>query len=196
MRTLKEGSRALKGFLKIEPAIGRVGYYVWPGGVVPPEGGAGASNAPPLPIQRYINYGRVFCAWVPNIMLRTVGKRVPRAERQSAYYDGGIAAYWGTPSYDIGAGYYQGYMHAFDLETALKWAYDDRIPVLIGWKYTGVAVAQQGHVALIMPSGWVLESVPGSGLRWVKADYTSYAVNHATVMVRGRDWIEYSGDEF
>lgn len=194
MRTIKEGSRALKGFNYLEPAINRLGYYVWPGGEVAGPG-TGAHNDPLPPLQTYLNFGYAFCAWVPNVMLRRVNKRVPIAQFQSPLYDGGIAAYWGSSMLpQIGAGYYAGFMEGFDLETALRWAYNDRIPVLAGWRYTGVPLHLQGHVDLIFPSGWILQSVPGWGLSWVRAS-GSYSANHNTVMVRGFNWIEYDGDE-
>ncbi len=197
MRTIKEGTRAEKAFRFIEPATkANIDYYLWPGGVVPDEGGAGASNQNPKPIRYYIDFGRVFCAWVPNMMLRSVGKRVPKAQFQSNLYDGGIAAYWGSSSFpQIGSGYFAGYMASFDLETAMKWAYDDRIPVLCGWRYVNASSTSQGHVFQIFPSGWILESAFGAGLRWIRPG-DSPLVRYATVMVRGHNWIEYSGDRF
>lgn len=195
IRTLQDGTRAERAFTYFEPAIGRVAYYVWPGGVVPAEGGARASNAPAPPIQDVIDWGQLFCAGIPNLWLRRVGKRVPRAAMQSTLYDGGIAAYWGTPVFNIGAGYFAGYMDGYDLETAQRWAYNDRAPVLCGWRYTGVQLALQGHVWILMPSGWGLQSTPGGGVHWFWPD-GSYADQHSTVMVRGFNWINYPGDEF
>jgi len=201
VRTLKEGTRARAAFLEIEPitvqpVMGRMAYYLWPGGIVPDDGGAAASNRPLKPMRVYIDYGAVFCAWFPNAMLRAVGKRVPRAQMQGYEYDGGIAAYWGSASFpQIGAGYFAGYMDAFDMETAVRWAYNDRAPVLCGWRYVNAGANMQGHVFIVFPSGWILESVLGVGPRWVW--WENYPLwRYATVMVRGLNWINYRGDEF
>lgn len=201
MRTIRDGTRGFAAWKYIEPitvpgVIEDIDYYLWPGGIVPAEGGAGASNQPPKPIGVYIQNGKVFCAWVPNMMMRAVGKRVPIAQFQSAYYDGGIAAYWGSASYpQIGAGYYAGYAEPFDMETALKWAYDDRAPVLLGWRYVNSGALNQGHVSVLFPSGWVLESAYGVGLRWVRLENSPLRFYY-TLMVRGYNWINYRGDEF
>jgi hypothetical protein len=204
MRTIKDGTRARKAWEYIEPitrpgVIESIDYYVWRGGAVPAEGGAGASDAPPKPIRYYIDHGEVFCAWIPNMMMRAVGKRVPQAQFQSDLYDGGIAAYWGASAsalgFDIGRGYFEGYTEPFNAERALKWAHDDRAPVLLGWRYTGSAVDSQGHVSVLFPSGWILESVFGTGLRWIRME--NYNLRRlTTLMVRANQWINYRGDEF
>lgn len=201
MRTLKEGSRALTAFKTIEPittprVMPGMDYYLWSGGAVPAEGGAGASNQPPKSMSYYIDFGAIFCAWFPNLMLRAVGKRVPIAQHQSNIYDGGIAAYWGSASFpQIGAGYFQGYTEPFNMEKAAKWAYDRQGPVLCGWRYVNATASGQGHVFIVFPSGWILESAYGVGPRWVW--WENYPLRrYATVMVSDQNWINYSGDNF
>ena len=191
MLTVARGTHSYEFIRYIEPRIGKVSYYTWPGGIIPAGEGAWAKNAPMPPASKI---DTMFCAAAPNIALRLAGKRIPIAQHQSELWDGGIGAYFGTPvAPEIGAGYFAGYMEPFNLQRALHIARETRQIVLAGWKYEGVALALQGHVFMIFPSGWILESVPGLGLRWVRAE-GSYAAAHATIMIHPRNWLEYHGD--
>jgi hypothetical protein len=54
-------------------------------------------------------------------------------------------------------------MEPFNLQKAKQWTADTRSGVLLGrkfvWTPTG-QVASQGHVAILMPSGYVLQAAP------------------------------------
>lgn len=194
MQTVKEGTNSHDFIRYITPMIGRMRYYTWPGGIIPPDHGPYAHNGPAPRISYLRSDPKIFCAGVSNLALRLAGKRIPIAQYQSLEYDGGIAAYWGTPVYNIGAGYFTAYMEPFHIRKALRWARDTRTIVLAGWKYTGVPLHLQGHVFLIFPSGWILESTPSGGLDWTWWE-GSYAVRNATVMVHPKNWLEYTGDK-
>jgi len=194
MLTVSPDTNAYRFMLYIEKAIrSGVDYYVWPGGTIPSQEGAWAENMP-APPPRSIEL--CYCAGVGNLLYRLEGKRIPIAQRQSELYDGGVAAYFGSPALpQIGAGYFAGFMHDFDLETAKRWARETRSIVLIGKKYTGVPLALQGHVAFVLPSGYVLQSDPVRGLNWDVTLEQSHAVVGYTIMVHPRDHIEYPGDK-
>jgi hypothetical protein len=134
----------------------------------------------------------IFCAGVPNLFLRGVGKRVPT--RGNPYYDGGVAAYFWSPLY--GNGYFTGYDEPFNLAKAKRWAQETRSGVLIGREYRGEALLDQGHVAILLPSGYVLQSNVGDGLNWKWTIEESHAGGFYTRMVHPTNWIDYEGDEF
>ena len=196
--TVASNTRFYKAIRYLEPAIDRTAYWIWRSGIIPDGPGAYAHNSKLPGIQAVIN-GGIFCAGVGNVSTRAVGKRV--ATRGDARYDGGVAAYWRSP---WGDGYFTGYDEPFDLAKAKRWARETRSGVLIGREYSGgdsAPLAQQGHVAVLLPSGYVLQSwlsYPNGkgGLNW---DYTIEA-DHAgwyyTRMVHPENWIEYAGDEF
>jgi len=194
MLTVARSTNAYPGVIALQKAIelNHPPYYVWPGGVVPSGQGAFAENAP-APQPKDIR--TIFCAGVGDIIYRVDGKRIPIAQLQSELYDGGVAAYFGSPALpQIGAGYFAGFMHDFDLTTAKRWARQTRSIVLVGRQYTGVALPQQGHVAYVLPSGYVLQS---DGFRGLNMDVTieqSHREVGYTVMVHPADHIEYPGD--
>jgi len=132
---------------------------------------------------------------VPTLALRLDGKPVPIAQRQSTLYDGGIAAYFGSPMLpQIGAGYFAGYTQPFDFKRALSWARETRQMVLLGRRYTGVALHNQGHAALLLPSGYVLQSNYGDGLNWKYTLAQSHAGYYYTLMAHPWMWLGYEGD--
>lgn len=196
--TVAQGTRFYDAIRYLEPAIDRARYWIWRSGIIPDGPGAYAHNSKAPAIDAVIR-GGLFCAAVGSLSLRRVGKRV--ATRGDARYDGGVAAYWRSP---WGDGYFTGYDEPFDLAKAKRWARETRSGVLIGREYSGgdsSPLAHQGHVAILLPSGYVLQSwlsYPNgkSGLNW---DYTIEA-DHAgwyyTRMVHPENWIEYEGDEF
>src|SRR5919112_5960381 len=92
----------------INPLVGKMPYGLWTGGIVPPGSPAWAINCPP-PSRSYLALYRIFCAGVPNLMLRFVGKKVPTYG--NAYYDGGMVAYWS---------YFEGYHQSFDLQAVRR----------------------------------------------------------------------------
>jgi len=190
MLTAKEGTRFYRALQYIKPAIGRADYRWWTSGIVPDGAPAYAVNAPPPPIETVIRNG-LFCAALPNLMLRVVGKRIPT--RGNALYDGGIAAYWHTSAWGLGDGYFAGYERRFHLPTAKRWARESRSGVLIGRSYRNVS--DQGHVGILLPSGYVLQSDAAQGLHWnntIEVDHWGY---YYEWMVPSGDWINYEGDE-
>lgn len=194
MITIKEGTRFYEGFKYIEPAIGRTRYKFWRTTKVPAFSPAWAKNGGPPPILRVIR-GGLFCAAVPNLMLRKVGKRIPIRNDRSDF-NGGVAAYFGDNKF--GAGYFADRMENFNLRKAKQWAEETRSGVLIGHKFVWTQsghVKSEGHVAILLPSGYVLQAVPYSGLNWNLTIEESQDVIHYQVMVHPRKWINYDGDE-
>jgi hypothetical protein len=195
--TAKEGTNFYKALRYIEPAIGLTSYKWWHSGIIPDGPPSYAKNAPAPDIDIIIHNG-IFCAGVANVMLRRVGKRVPFAlSHGPGAYDGGTGAYWGG---SWGKGYFDGYAERFNLEKAKGWAREDRSGVLIGRGYKN-AKHDQGHVAILLPSGYVLQSIPmgpGShaGLNWGWTIEQSHDGGYYEYMVRSNDWIDYEGDEF
>lgn len=195
MITIKEGTKFYEGFRYIRPAIGRTDYKFWRTQKVPAYSPAWAMNGPPPPIERVIQDG-LFCAAVPNLMLRKVGKRIPiRNDRTD--FDGGVAAYFGDNMF--GPGYFADEMEDFNLRKAKQWAEEARSGVLIGRRFTWTQsgqVASEGHVAILLPSGYVLQAVPYTGLNWNLTIEQSHDNTRFQVMVPPRKWINFEGKEF
>jgi hypothetical protein len=107
-----------------------------------------------------------------------------------------VAAYAGGV---FGPGYFEGYAEPFDLQQAKRWARETRCGVLLLRPYWNASLSGQGHVAILLPSGYVLQSFPnmlGPDLNW---DYTieeSNAGDYYYEMVHPSNWSEYEGDEF
>lgn len=194
MLTTLPGSNSRRFIDYIDPMVGDMRYFFWRGGIVGDGHGPYAYNGP-APQHSYLRQNPIiFCAGVSNLAVRLAGKRIPIAQHQSALYDGGIAAYFGSPMLpQIGAGYFAGYMRPFNIGKVLAEAKRTRQIQLCGWKYTGTAIGSQGHVFLVFPSGWILESTPSRGLAWTWWK-GSYAVANATIWVHSTDWLEYKGD--
>lgn len=202
MLTAKEGTNFYRALQHIKPAIGNVPYGWWIGGTVPDGTPAYAVNRPAPSAQELILDGGINCAAVANVMLRSVGKIVPVSpDTWNRAYDGGTGAFWGI--WDSGRwlkGYYEGYDEPFNLGRAKQWARETRSGVLLGRDYRN-ANNDQGHVAILLPSGYVLQSFPGAvslwpGLNW---DYTieaSHGGFYYERMVHPANWIDYVGDEF
>jgi hypothetical protein len=186
MRTIKEGTRAYEAVAWMQPLVGQVRYKWWTSGPVPHMGPAWATNRP-VPTHASIKRGGVFCAGVTNLLLRKVGKRIPIYGNR--LYDGGTLAY---------AEYFAGYDEPFDLYRALQVAYDSREPVLLIDPF--VSSARQGHVAVVLPSGYLLQSYDEGegwpGLNWNIRTEQSVQYWTPQRMVLARNWINYSGDEF
>jgi hypothetical protein len=184
--TVSENTRLYKFIRYIEPAVDKAAYWVWKGGDVPDGPGAYAFNGKVPNISVVISEG-LFCAAVPNLALRCDGKLVPT--KGNPHFDGGIAAYF---SGHYGAGYFTGYDDPFNLATAKKWARDTRSGVLLGKGYWGVALGNQGHTAILLPSGFVLQSSPAGGLNWTShIDWEKSYWENNGVMVHPTNWIEY-----
>jgi len=188
--TAEEGTNFRKGLDYILPIIGRREYWVWSSGIVPDGEGMYAVNAPLPPVEQI---GRINCAGVTNLFFRAMRKRIPT--RGDPHYDGGVAAYAGGL---FGPGYFEGYSEPFELGKAKRWAQETRCGVLLLRPYWNASLSGQGHVAILLPSGYVLQSFPnmhGPDLNW---DYTieqSSAGDYYTDMVHPENWSEYEDPE-
>jgi hypothetical protein len=199
--TIKEGTNSYAAIRYLEPLIGQMPYWVWESGPVPDGEGAYAVNGPPPPVEE-LRGKRIFCAGVPNICRRIAGKVIPN--RGNELYDGGVAAYFDSPTINEETGtrgFWASYglEEPFDLATAKQWAYNTRSMVLIGREYTGgesADLASQGHVALLLPSGYVLQSFQSDASGWpgLNWDYTieeSHDGGYYTKMVAPWNWLEF-----
>jgi predicted chitinase len=171
----------------LEKVIG-ARYSWWTGGGVPDGPPAWARNGPP-PQPANVKGTSCFCAGVANLARRAVGLEIPTLGNPN--YDGGVVAYFGCtgaapPSYPR-RGYFEvhGRQRRFDLEEARRpWT-------LIGRKYRNVR--DQGHVAIVLPGGKVLQSYDaGGGRPGINKDATlerSHDGGYYEVMVRAEDWL-------
>jgi len=79
-----------------------------------------------------------------------------------------------------------------------RWRLEPGRGVLLMRPYWNASLSGQGHVAILLPSGYVLQSFPnmhGPGLNW---DYTieqSNAGDYYTDMVHPENWSEYEDPE-
>ncbi len=163
-------------------------YSWWTGGKVPDGAPAWAKNGPPPPAAD-VRGTSCFCAGVTNLARRAVGLEIPTLGNQD--YDGGVVAYFGStdaaPPVFPRRGYFEvhGKQRRFALEEARRpWT-------LIGRKYRNVG--DQGHVAIVLPNGKVLQSYDaGGGRPGVNKDATlerSHNGGYYEVMVRAEDWL-------
>jgi hypothetical protein len=138
----------------------------------------------PTTPQSYLRGKRIFCAGVPNLMLRFVGKRVPTFGNDC--YDGGTRAYWS---------YFDGFHQSFNVQAV-------RRGDLLLRHYSNEQ--NQGHVAVALGDGadaLLLQSYSSHGdglpgLNKLISVSTSHAVVHYERIVRVNNWINYLGDEF
>jgi predicted chitinase len=189
--TAKEGTNFRKGLDYIRPIIGHREYWVWSGGAVPSGEGMYAVNEPLPPVAQI---GRINCAGTTNLFFRAMRKRIPT--KGNPLYDGGVAAYAGGA---FGPGYFEGYSEPFNLEKAKKWAQETRCGVLLLRPYWNASLSGQGHVAILLPSGYVLQSfvnINGPDLNWDFTIEQSNEGNYYKAMVHPENWSEYEGDEW
>ena len=159
-------------------------YEWWTSGVVPARGPAWARDGVPPPPAEVRQEG-CFCAGVPTLARRAVGLPVPTLGNEN--YDGGIVAYFGSadgaPAIYARKGYFNvhGRERRFDLEGARRpWT-------LIGRKFRDVK--DQGHVAIVLPNGNVLQSYPPAGVNDDVSLERSHAGDYYEVMVFAEDWL-------
>jgi hypothetical protein len=196
MLKVHEDTNLFKFIRYIEPAVeaGNRDYWVWKRGPVPDRLGAWAENAP---VPNIRNVKQLFCAAVPNLALRRVGKRIPFRPNAKGdeSIDGGVAAYFNGV---LGHGYYHGFTARLKYDRARKLARETRSGVLVGWPYRGSQpLSAQGHVGILLPSGFVLQcfSDPaGPDLNWNYTIEQFGAGIRNAVMVHPKNWIEYEGD--
>ena len=84
----------------------------------------------------------------------------------------------------------------FNLGTAKKWARESGSGVLVGRSYRCDSLAGQGHVAILLPDGKVLQSFQfgADGEPGLNAEYTieeSHAGGYYEIMVHPKDWIDH-----
>jgi hypothetical protein len=165
-------------------------YWIWQGGNVPSGEGMYAINEP-LPDQSKIR--RINCAGFTNLFFRAAGKRIPT--KGNPLLDGGVAAYAGGY---WGPGYFEGYDEAFDLQKAKRWARETKSGVLLLRPYWDATLAGQGHVAILLPSGYVAQSfinMNGPDCNWNFTIEQSNVGGYYKRMVHPSNWIDYKGDE-
>jgi hypothetical protein len=188
--TAKKGTNFRKGLDYILPIVGRREYWVWSGGEVPEGEGMYAVNKPLPPVE---HIGRINCAGVTNLFFRAMRKRIPT--RGNPLFDGGVAAYAGG---FFGPGYFAGYSEPFDLAKAKRWAEETLCGILLLRPYWNATLSGQGHVAILLPSGYVLQSFPnmnGPDLNWDFTIEESHAGGYYTDMVHPSNWSEYEDPE-
>lgn len=159
-------------------------YTWWKSGPVPDRGPAWARNGvPPSPAE--VRKEGCFCAGVPTLARRAVGLPVPTLGNQ--LYDGGICAYFGSAN-DAAAvfprrGYFDVHDRArpFDLQEAKR-----RPWTLIGRKFRDAY--DQGHAAIVLPGGKVLQSYPAARVNDEVTLERSHAGGYYEVMVFPKDW--------
>ena len=189
-----DGTKFAAGYKYIMQLNNRMKYWVWASGDVPDGEGAYAADRA-LPPAGELEGKRIFCAGVPNIIRRAAGKRVPT--RGNARYNGGIAAYFYTSAFGgLGPGFFSGVDVPFNLATAKKWARETGSGVLVGRTYRNNSLAGQGHVAVLLPDGKVLQSFQfgAGGEPGLNTDYTieeSHAGGYYEVMVHPSAWINH-----
>ena len=189
-----DGTFFAEGFKYVMQLNGRMKYWVWSSGPVPDGEGAYAVDKPLPPVDQLMGK-RIFCAGVPNLFRRAAGKSVPT--RGNRNFDGGIAAYFYTSAFGgLGPGFFSGVDVPFHLATAKKWARETGSGVLIGRSYRNNSLAGQGHVAILLPDGKVLQSFQFGvdGEPGLNTDYTieqSHAGNYYEVMAHPKAWINH-----
>jgi hypothetical protein len=188
MITVARSTNLYPGIKWITPIVGKAPYWLWRDGIIPDGPGAYAVNERiPRGLRRTILSRGLFCAAVPNLMRRKAGKVIPT--RGYPEYDGGIASYFTGV---FGPGFFTKYEQPFDAQTALEWAQASRSGVLLGKGYWGEEIHRQGHVGILLPSGYILQSVFGEGLHWYRTVWQEAAYwGGGGVMVAPWDWIEH-----
>jgi GH25 family lysozyme M1 (1,4-beta-N-acetylmuramidase) len=193
-----DGTRFALGFKYVMQLNNHMKYWVWSSGSVPDGEGAYASNRP-LPPAKQLKGQRIFCAGVPNLFRRAAGKSIPT--RGNALYDGGVAAYFYTSAFGgLGPGFFSGVDVKFDLARAKKWARETRSGVLIGRHFRGNTLAGQGHVAILLPDGKVLQSFQfgANGEPGLNTDFTiekSNAGHFYEIMAHPEAWIDHNKNQ-
>ena len=189
-----DGTYFAEGYKYVMQLNNRMKYWVWKSGPVPDGEGAYAVDKELPPVDQ-LKGKRIFCAGVPNLFRRAAGKSIPT--RGNRDFDGGIAAYFYTSAFGgLGPGFFSGVDVPFNLATAKKWARETGSGVLVGRCFRGSTLAGQGHVAILLPDGKVMQSFQfgADGEPGLNTDYTieqSHAGNYYEVMAHPRAWINH-----
>src|SRR5215210_2030134 len=193
-----DGTKFAAGYKYLMQLNDRMKYRARSSAHVPEGEGADAGNKP-LPPAEQLKGKRIFCAGVPNLVRRAAGKSIPT--RGNTLYDGGIAAYFYTPAFGgLGPGFFSGVDVPFNLATAKKWARETGSGVLVGRCYRNNSLAGQGHVAILLPDGKVLQSFQfgADGEPGLNCEYTieqSHAGGYYEVMVHPKAWINHDKNQ-
>lgn len=164
-------------------------YWVWSSGPVPAGVGMYAINRP----LRWQDIGDANCAGIINACVyRQIGVTIPTLGDEN--YDGGVLAYaGGVWAGQAVSGYYAAVEKPFHLERAKSVAEETGCGVLIMRRYTNPTLAGQGHVAVLMPSGYVFQShvnAAGPDINWDYRIEASHAGGFYQSMVLPDDFTE------
>jgi len=179
MLEVTRDKQAYPGVLFFEQLLhrrGHIPYWLWRSGIIPAGWGAYADNDE-ISIRELIamleRHG-LFCMAVPTIIRRFAGLEVPRrpnleADERDPEWDGSISASFDGSAF--GNGYFHAHENGFDrgdVDRVLKVVRERGAPVLMGKGYDGPEVHRQGHTAVLLPSGYLLQSAFGEGLHWAR----------------------------
>lgn len=106
-----------------------------------------------------------------------------------------MAAYAGGV---YGPGYFDGYSEPFDLARAKRVAKDTQSGVLLLRPFWNSTLSGQGHVAILLPSGYVLQSFidwNGPDCNWNYTIEQSHAGGYYREAVMPWNWVDYPGPE-
>jgi hypothetical protein len=166
------------------PLIGEMPYGWWTSGAVPSGAPAYGENRK-LPGRNSLRRRTVFCAGVPNLLLRSVGKRVPTA---------------GNPLYDGGTYAYGVYFRRYSIPYSPSRVQPGDL--LLDFFQSS---AHQGHVGVVLNGRVFLQSYDGN--RYMEGGYNGPGMNRVwtvaqsvstwnpDVIVRRQNWIDYAGDQ-
>jgi hypothetical protein len=164
-------------------------YWVWKSGIIPAGVGMYGINRP----LRWQDIGDANCAGIINACVyRQIGLTIPTLGDEN--FDGGVLAYaggmWGGRRID---GYYGAVEKPFHIERAKDVAEETGCGVLIMRRYANATLAGQGHVAVLMPSGYVFQShvnAAGPDINWDYRIEASHAGGFYQSMVLPEDFTE------
>lgn len=202
MKEVTRASQAYPGVLFFEALISRPGlilYWLWKFGIIPAGWGAYATNEPITvgDLVRMLEEHGLFCMAVPTIIRRFAGLEVPRrpgleVDEKEPEWDGSISASFTGRAF--GRGYFSEWERGFDrgdVARLLDIVRDTGEPILMGKGYDGPAIEEQGHTAVLLPSGYLLQSAFGEGLHWARTlrDEAVYWADGG-VWVPGNRWCD------
>ncbi len=163
----KEKDAVAKAIAYGESVIGAP-YVWWKGGPLPKKAPMWTADGPP-PDAAVVRKEGTNCAGLTNLMLRAIGKRVPHVKELG---QGGTLVY---------AKYYEKVAQKFDV--------DRKYPAgtLIGRHYRDVN--SQGHVAVVLANGHVLQSIPNEGVNKTYTVKQSHGKGYYEYAVLPKDWL-------
>jgi len=148
-------------------------YVWWNGGPLPKQAPMWTANGPP-PGPDVVRKEGTNCAGLTNLMLRSIGKRVPHVKG---------AGHGGTEAYGK---YYETVAKDFDVHHKYP------AGTLIGRHYRGVK--DQGHVAVVLAGGHVLQAIPDEGVNKTYTVKQSNGKGYYEYAVLPEDWLGEGGE--